>query len=251
MCSYSLFVVGGAGELGSLLLPQLARDHDVTVLDLHPPAYPVSGVAYHEGDLRDADLVTGLAFGADSLVYLATGPTTRWGSPDTVSGHFEAAVSGLHLALTAVHHAGVGHAVYASSMSVHRRTLAGTDQLAGANQLTRFPDDESPPDARDFYGLAKRLGEEVCRAAAAEWAMDVVCLRLTLPTPDEEWPRRGSVFEELVSTSATDTAAAFEAALHYRGHGFAAFPVSGDAAGRVVPVDRTRRLLGWTPTSRR
>lgn len=250
MRSYSLFVVGGAGWLGSLLLPHLARDHDVTVLDLSPPAYPVSGVAYHEGDVRDFDLVTGLSYGADSLVYLATGPMTRWGSANTIRQHFDASVTGLHLALTAVHGAGVGHAVYASSMSVHRRTLAGTDELAGPNQLTRFPDGDSPPDARDFYGLSKRLGEEVCRAAATEWSMDTVCLRLTLPTPDDEWPRRGSVFEELVSTSATDTAAAVEAALHYRGHGFDTFTISGDTGGRVMNQDRTRRLLGWHPTPR-
>lgn len=250
MRSYSLLVVGGSGWLGSLVLPHLAQDHDVTVLDPHPPAAPVSGVAYHEGDVRDFDLVTGLAYGADSLVYVASGPVTGWGKPGTIRQHFDTAVTDLHLALTAARNAGVGHAVYASSMSVYRRTLPGTDQAAGPNQLTKFPAEHEPTDARDFFGLSKRLGEEVCRAAAAEWRMDTVCLRLCFPTPDDEWPRRGPVFEELISTSASDTAAAFEAAVRYRGHGFGAFAISGDAGERVMSLEKAKRLLGWSPRPR-
>lgn len=250
MHSYSLLVVGGSGPLGSLVLPHLAQDHDVTVLDAQPPADPIARVAYHEGDLHDSDLVTGLAYGMDSLVYLASGPTSGWGTPATIRQHFDVGVTGLHLALRAAEAAGVRHAVYASSMSVFRRTLPGTDEPAGPNQLTRFPADDAGTDARDFFGLSKRLAEQVCHAAALEWQMDVVCLRLCFPTPDDEWPRRGSVFEELVSTSATDTAGAVEAALQHRGHGFDTFAISGDAGERTMSLERAKRLLGWAPRPR-
>lgn len=243
----ALLVVGGSGSLGGMIVPLLAARHDVAVLDLRPPADPVSGVAYHEGDVRDHDLVTGLAYGADSLVYLAMGPTAGWGTPRTARYHLEAAVTGLYLALSAAHEAGVGHAVFTSSMSVYRYVVSGTDRPAGPDELGRFPDEETPPDARDFYGLAKRLGEEVCRTASAEWGMDTVCLRLAFPTPDAEWPRIGSLLERVVSTPASGVAAAVEAALAYHGHGFDVFGISGDHDERVMSLDRARRLLGWTP----
>ena len=248
MRSYSLLVVGGCGWLGTLVLPYLAETHDVAVLDLRPPGDPVYGITYHEGDVRDFDLVTGLAYGADSLVYLASGPMTGWGTPSTIRQHFDTGVTGLHLALTAAHGAGVTHAVYGSSMSVYRRILPRTGEPASADQLGSFPDESTPPDAGDFYGLAKRLGEQVCRTATAEWSMDTVALRFTLPTPDADWPRRGSLFEETVSTRASDTAAAIEAAVGYRGHGFDAFAISGDTTGAVMSLGKAKRLLGWEPT---
>lgn len=234
-----LLVIGGCGLVGSMVVPVLARTHEVRVLDLKEPRDAVSGVEYHTGSLHDVDLVASLASDVDSLVFMAMGPLAGWGEPDNARTHFDVAVGGLYLALTGAARAGVRHAVYTSSMSVYP-----FEELTG---MITYPDESVPPAATDFYGLAKRLGEEVCRTATDRWEMDAVCLRLCFPAADGEWPRGDTEMKRAISTSARDVAAAIEAALHRRGHGFDVYAISGDASGRTMSIEKARRELGWTP----
>ena len=235
-----LLVIGGCGLVGSLVVPVLAHTHEIRVLDLKEPRTPVSGVDYHTGDVHDVDLVASLSSGVDSLVFMAMGPLADWGSPQNARQHFDVAVSGLYLALTGAAKAGVRHVVYTSSMSVYPY-----EELTG---MITFPDESVPPTATDFYGLAKRLGEEVCRTATDRWdGMDTICLRLCFPAADDEWPRGDTPMKRAISTSGRDVAAAIEAALHRRGHGFDAYAISGDATGKTMSLEKARRELGWTP----
>jgi nucleoside-diphosphate-sugar epimerase len=234
-----LLVIGGCGLVGSMVVPVLARTHEVRVLDLKDPREAVSGVEYHTGSLHDVDLVASLASEVDSLVFMAMGPLAGWGSPENARQHFDVAVGGLYLALAGAARAGVRHAVYTSSMSVYPY-----EELTG---MITFPDESVPPSATDFYGLAKRLGEEVCRTATERWDMDAVCLRLCFPASDDEWPRGDTPMKRAISTSARDVASAIEAALQRRGHGFDAYAISGDASGRTMSIEKARRELGWTP----
>ncbi|MEQ7006925.1 NAD(P)-dependent oxidoreductase [Actinopolymorpha sp. B17G11] len=257
-----VLVIGGSGHVGSLVLPYLAEHHDLAVFDLKPPIAGVE-VEYLPGDLRDVAAVRRSFDGIDALVFMAMGPLSGWGSPENAQAHLDVAVPGLYAALAAAHDAGVDHAVYTSSMSVFalrydgRAGTHGTEDGApvGTNDGApagppRYPDESTPPDATDFYGLAKRLGEEVCRNAVAAWGMSVVALRLCHPTADAEFPRTESPIRQTICTSARDTAAAILAGLEYRGHGFEAFGISGDAAGRTVSIRKAGELLGWQPLDR-
>jgi len=246
-----LLVVGGCGLVGSMVLPHLAAAHEIRVLDLAGPRTPVDGVSYHAGDLHDVDLVAALAEGVDSLVFMAMGPATDWGSPANARTHLDVAVPGMYATLTGARRAGVGHLVYTSSMSVFRYPFEGEaepapDEARDDDRLARYPDESTPPDGQDFYGLAKRLGEEVCRNATAH-GMDAICLRLCFPTAEEDWPRRGTAFQRAIATSARDVAAAIEAALHRRGHGFDVYSISGDAQERTMSLAKAKRELGWAP----
>jgi nucleoside-diphosphate-sugar epimerase len=234
-----LLVIGGCGLVGSMVVPVLARTHEVRVLDLKDPRDAVPGVEYHTGSLHDVDLVASLASEVDSLVFMAMGPMDGWGSPENARQHFDVAVAGLYLALTGAAKARVRHLVYTSSMSVYPY-----EELTG---MITFPDESVPPSATDFYGLAKRLGEEVCRTATERWDMDAVCLRLCFPAADDEWPRGDTPMKRAISTSARDVASAVEAALHRRGHGFDAYAISGDATGKTMSIEKARRELAWTP----
>ncbi|OLF06244.1 hypothetical protein BLA60_33305 [Actinophytocola xinjiangensis] len=247
-----VLVIGGCGTVGSIVLPHLAGDHEIRVLDLTPPRVPVPGVEYHTGDLHDVDLVAALADGVDSLVFMAMGPARDWGSPATARAHLDVAVPGLFSALTGAHRAGVTHLVYTSSMSVHPFPLGGPDPASGQEivdegRLGRYPDESTPPEATDFYGLAKRLGEEVCRTATAAVGMDAVCLRLCYPVPDDQWPRAGDTMRRAMSTSARDVARAIDAGLRRRGHGFDCYAISGDGDERTMSLAKARRELGWAP----
>ncbi|MCT2588101.1 NAD-dependent epimerase/dehydratase family protein [Actinophytocola gossypii] len=245
-----LLVIGGCGSVGSIVVPHLARRHELRVLDLAEPKVPTPGVAYHTGDLHDVDLVASLAEGVDSLVFMAMGPNADWGTPETARAHLDVAVPGMYAALTGVHRAGATHMVYTSSMSVYAHPLYGADPGPAPrddDRLGRYPDESTPPDGYDFYGLAKRLGEEVCRNATVAWGMDAVCLRLCFPVPDDAWPKDGPAMQRAISTSARDVAAAIEAALARRGHGFDFYAISGDGDERTMSLAKAKRELGWAP----
>ncbi len=74
----SVVVTGGAGYVGSVLVPKLlAAGHRVTVLDLFIYGDTLAGVADHpglrqvRGDLRDAAAVSDALAGCDSVIHLA------------------------------------------------------------------------------------------------------------------------------------------------------------------------------------
>lgn len=233
-----LLIVGGSGKVGSLVLPYLAEQHELRVFDLKPPRsdVPAEHVA---GNVRDFDAVAGAMAGVDALLYMAMGPIQPWGTPENARGHLDVAVPGLYLALRAARENGVDHAVYTSSMSVYRE---------GGSR--KYPDETVPPDAVEFYGFAKTLGEHVCANAVALGGISVVALRLCHPVADDEFPATDNPVKAIINTSARDTARAILAGLEYRGHGFEAFAISGDAGGRLVQLDKARKVLGWEPLDR-
>jgi nucleoside-diphosphate-sugar epimerase len=163
---------------------------------------------------------------------------------DKPASAFDVNVKSVHLTLHAAQEAGIRHAVHISSMSVYRDLTA------------RRLDERDPPDATDLYGLTKRLGEEVCRAAATEWGLSVNVLRLVWPTPDDAWPAWGRYARPKLwttpdgtpihGTAASDLASAVLAALDHR-DGFQVFTISGDESARLWSTDKARRVLGWTP----
>jgi nucleoside-diphosphate-sugar epimerase len=137
-------------------------------------------------------------------------------------------------------------------MSVYRYPLEGIEPAPGERRvddgrLGHYPDESVPPDGDDFYGLAKRLGEEVCRTATVARGMDAICLRLCFPTADDSWPKDGTAMQRAISTSARDVAAAIEAALARRGTGFDVYSISGDGDERTMSLAKAKRELGWAP----
>jgi nucleoside-diphosphate-sugar epimerase len=236
-----VLVVGGAGYVGGLVLPALAGRHDIRVFDRRAPAHEVEHVI---GDATDYAALRAALRGLDAVVHCAMGShdvTTPAGAKDG----FDVNVTSVYLTLRAAHDAGVPHAVHISSLSIYR-------------DLEARPIDESvPPDATDLYGLTKRLGEQVCRAAVAEWGLSVTVLRLAYPTPDEVWPDWGIGGERrsqhaadgtpIEATAATDLGAAVLAALEHR-DAFDAFDITGDRSANLWSTAKARRVLGWQPT---
>jgi nucleoside-diphosphate-sugar epimerase len=237
-----VLVVGGSGYVGGLITPPLAEKHEIRILDRRPPA---AGAwrEYVAGDATDYDVLAAAMDGVDAVVHCAMGATT---GPAVVSSSFDVNVKSVYLTLLTAHDAGVPHAVHISSMSVYR----GVEE--------RRVDDESvPPDATDLYGLTKRLGEQVCRAAVEEWGMSVTVLRLMWPTPDDVWPvwaagdpprlLRNADGVIIQATAGTDVARAVAAALEFR-DGLQTFTISGDRSARLWGTAKARDLLGWSPT---
>jgi nucleoside-diphosphate-sugar epimerase len=233
-----VLLVGGSGYVGSLLLPYLAEHHTIRVLDRRSPRSPAPrAVEQVIGDATDLAALRAAMCDVDALVHCAM-------AGEEVSGSFDVNVKSVHLSLLAAHEAGVPHAVHISSLSVYRDLLG------------RTLDGSEPPDATDLYGLTKRLGEQVCQAAVAEWGLSVTSLRLTWPTADADWPdwtRHGTPRRLFTTdgvpvepTAASDLAAAVLAALDHR-DGYQIFTISGDRSARRWSIARAERMLGWRP----
>jgi nucleoside-diphosphate-sugar epimerase len=233
-----VLVVGGAGYVGSLVTPLLREHHVLRIFDPLPPAVDADHV---RADATDYPALVAAMDGVEAVVHSAMGPAE--GSETELAGvSFDVNVKSVYLTLLAAYHTGVPHVVYLSSLSVYR------------DPTSRRLDESTPPDACDLYGLTKRLGEQVCQAAASEHGVSVNVLRLAWPTPDEAWPAWAKVQPPaLVSTpdgtpvqatAATDLARAILAALEYR-DGFQVFTVSG---ARLWSTEKAHTLLGWSPT---
>jgi len=232
-----VLVIGGSGVVGHAVLGHLAGRHQLRVFDLARPSH---GVEWIEGDLFDGPAVAAAASGMDAVIFMAMGPREPWGDLGLAQKHLHIATAGLYTCLRAAAESGVHRAVYTSSMSVYR-AVAAPHPPTGP-----LPREQVPPDAVDFYGLAKQFGERVAQAAADEHGLDVVALRLCFPVADDEWPP-ADPGTGMIATSGRDTAAALDAALHYDHRGYDVFAISGDAAGQFVSIEKARRELGWAP----
>ena len=236
-----VLVVGGSGYVAGLVLPLLAERHQLRVLDLRRPP---DGTDYVEGSATDYATLRRATEGVDAVVHCAMAPEQEVHTPGGAAAAFDVNVKSVHLTLLAAHDAGVPHAVHISSLSVYRDVTA------------RRLDETVPPDATDGYGLTKRLGEQVCRAATVEWGLSVTVLRLAWPTPDALWPAwgkrkrprrlRAKDGTPIEATAASDLAAALLAALDHR-DGYQVFTISGDRSAGLWSTARAREVLGWAP----
>jgi nucleoside-diphosphate-sugar epimerase len=224
-------------------LPALADRYTIRVLD---PRSPATECDYVAGDATDESALATAMAGVDAILHCAMGaPVESVPEAAAAIDAYDVNVKSVHLTLLAAHRAGVRHAVHISSMSVYR------------DLLDRSIDDESvPTDATDLYGLTKRLGEQVCHAAATEWGLSINVLRLTWPTPDNLWPAWGRTRPPTLlrsgdgnpveATAGSDLARAIGAALEFR-DGFQLFTISGDRSLRRWGIGKAGRLLGWEP----
>ncbi|GAC1385340.1 MAG: hypothetical protein NVSMB42_04590 [Herpetosiphon sp.] len=231
-----VLVIGGAGFVGELVLPMLAQEHRLRIFDLRRPHDDYG--EYVQGSLDDPAALRAACDGMDALVFMAMG-SKKFEETGAISSNFDVNVKGVYLALFAAQQAGVGHAVYASSMSVYEEKLE--DRF--------FPDEEFTPDGMHFYGLTKRLGEEVCRNAVRQWGMSINALRLCHPTPRDQWLATTRHGTPTIRTVDEDVAAAFLGALQFHG-GFQAFMISVDYEQRIMNMSKAKRMLGWEPRAR-
>lgn len=231
-----LLIIGGGGHLGRLVGPALAESHRVTVAD-RMPDLRLDWATTTVVDVLDQDALARAAEDMDAIVYMAMGTKEDWGSPEWARSQFDVNVTGLYNALQAAARADVRRVVIAGSLSVFDAFLSSTD--------------DATPDAVDAYGLSKRLGEDVARAAATELDLHITILRLVLPMADDVWLASADDKHATVMTSGSDTAAAFGAAVLRDEPGCTAMAITGDHERRHLDWSRAEALLDWRPLSRR
>lgn len=243
-----VLVIGGSGHVAGLILPHLKEKYELRVFDMKPPAD--SSLEYVEGSVTDLEALVQAMTGMDAFLYLAMGTLGLRASDREIylralDTAFDVNVKGVYYATRAAHEARVPHAVYASSLSIYK------GGYGRAHPDSRYyAHEDMVPDALDRYGLTKRLGEDVFRAAALQWGLTVNALRLCRPLSMEDYQERMRLDIPHIATEGSDVARAFDAALQYRPTGFEAFFISGDYDEQMMSMAKAKKLLGWEPLTR-
>ncbi|WP_053202092.1 NAD-dependent epimerase/dehydratase family protein [Jiangella muralis] len=240
-----VLVIGGAGMVGSNVVPHLAQQHTVRVLD--PRTVTAEGVESVTGDARSPADVAAALEGIDGVVHMAAA-VPRVGGYDPVANGlaFEVNVGSLHLAMSLAATAGARSFVHVSTMSVF------------GDYAARRIDPTAAPDSGEVYGLTKRLGEQVVAALSPALKLPACSLRMIFPTPDADWPQwrspegfppremRMRDGTPIPALAAADLAAAIDRALRWTGP-YRPFSVTADVAGASIVPDDTQEALGWRP----
>lgn len=164
----TVVVSGGAGYVGSVLVPMLlARGYRTRVLDLllfgedTLPTHPLLEV--HQGDVRDEALVERWTSGADAVIHLA-GIANDPSCALQPSLSWDVNVTGTRNVVTAARRAGAGRFLLASSASVYGIANDGPVH------------ETSPLKPITVYGETKLQAEELVRSAVSG-SLTAVALR--------------------------------------------------------------------------
>lgn len=162
-------VTGGAGFVGSHIVRELvAQGYETHVIDNYAagkfPERFSEKATYHEGDIRDTELLNTVCKGADLVFHTAALPRVQFSiefPEETTNVNIDGTVS----VLNAAQKAGVKRVVYSASSSAY----GDQDTLPLVETMRPMP--MSP------YALQKYFGEEACKVWNVIHGLETVSLR--------------------------------------------------------------------------
>ena len=165
-------ITGGSGFIGSGLVRALqARGDaaDIAVIDSLLTGYKknldgLSGVDFHQLDIRDYDAIAPVIAGADTVFHLAAIPSVPKSIADPIPSH-DVNINGTFAVLRAAKDGGVRRVVYAASSSAY----GDTEVLPKVESMKPLP--KSP------YALQKLVGEYYCNVFTTCFGLETIGLR--------------------------------------------------------------------------
>ena len=241
-----VLVTGASGRIGRHVVDALAGGHEVSVLDLAPPAQDVPFV---EGDVQDLDTVRAAMDGQDAVIHLAG---IDLGVPAPPEAYFGVNVMGTWNTVQAAREAGVGKIVLASSIAA-----------AGVGEMRpEFPPEYLPVDEAHVmkpvhaYGVGKLVVEDIARAFALRGGVSITCLRPVAVVVESNLRRTVERAADpghrwlAAYVTGEDTGRAFAAALGYDAPFDALFIAAADSASPAPTLERLAGLYGALPPVR-
>jgi UDP-glucose 4-epimerase len=163
-------VTGGAGFIGSNLTDELARDHEVTVIDnlstgrIENLDHIRDRIQFINGSILDLDLLRRAFAGADTVFHQAAIPSVQRSVDNPIASN-QANVDGTLNVLVAAKDSRVRKVVFASSSSVYGDTP------------TLPKREDMKPNPKSPYAITKMAGEYYCRVFSEVYGLKTVCLR--------------------------------------------------------------------------
>jgi len=163
-------VTGGAGFIGSNLTDELARDHEVTVIDnlstgrIENLDHIRDRIQFINGSILDLDLLRRAFAGADTVFHQAAIPSVQRSVDNPIASN-QANVDGTLNVLVAAKDSRVRKVVFASSSSVYGDTP------------TLPKKEDMKPNPKSPYAITKMAGEYYCRVFSEVYGLKTVCLR--------------------------------------------------------------------------
>ncbi len=178
-----MLVTGGSGQLGSYLLDDLSKTHEVLGVDLRRPRF-----SRHEGlvrtlDIRDLEVLKRECKGVDAVIHTAAQVSVQKSTEDPrMDADFN--ILGTISALQAAYAAGVQKFIYISSAAIY-------------GDPVYVPVDENHPRSpKSFYGTSKLAGEYYTKAFHASFGLPYVVVRpfnFYSPRADPKSPYSGVI----------------------------------------------------------
>jgi nucleoside-diphosphate-sugar epimerase len=239
-----LLTVGGAGYVGSIVVPAFEKEFECKHFDIKP----VLGYENHTilSDVANEEKVRQAVVGMDAVLYLAMGvgqdipDALKPPTCNDINPAFDVNVRGLYRFLYLSLNAGVKRFVYISTLSVYKNIKDNT-----------VFDENRPADSWHPYGFSKRVGEFICGCASqAHDSASVTAMRLIYPRNEDDWPKFRYDFQKPQNSCATgpnDTRRLFLAAVNFDKPGFHLLQASGDMENKFYPNNKVKKVLGWLP----
>jgi nucleoside-diphosphate-sugar epimerase len=171
-----ILLTGSEGEVGSALLPQLAKNFDATGFDIRPHEGQMKVV---QGDLRKYEQVRAAVDGVDAVVHVAALLPC-----DDQSALADLNVRATANVLQACVDAGVNRFVYCSTV-----WASGHGQTEPYQPI----DEEVPCDPVCLYGITKLMGEQMTRWYERYKGLDSVIIRFCGYTEIDDYGEDGKI----------------------------------------------------------
>ena len=176
-------MTGGSGQLGSYLLEEISRDHQVTSIDLVAPRIREHVPFHRVGDIRDTVSMRDACRDVDAIVHLAAQVSVVKSTEDPALD-MDVNVGGTLSMLRAANDEGVPLFIHISTAAVY-------------GDPTYLPVDEGhPTQPKSFYGTSKLSAEHYVRAFKESFDQDYVIIRpfnLYSPRADPKSPYSGVI----------------------------------------------------------
>ena len=163
-------VTGGAGFIGSNLTDELARDHEVTVIDnlstgrIENLDHIRDRIQFINGSILDLDMLRRAFAGADTVFHQAAIPSVQRSVDNPIASN-QANVDGTLNVLVAARDCGAKKFIFASSSAIY------------GDEPTLPKREDMKPDPLSPYAVAKITGEYYARVFSEIYGLKTVCLR--------------------------------------------------------------------------